>query len=186
MSNKIQPIIPRTQENVLIRDLDEKDIPLIVSSFKSIGWDKSSELFMQYLDDVQKNTREIWVAFIDEFFAGYITLSFFSLYKPFRDKNIPEIMDLNVLPAFRNNGIGSLLIHTAEIKASTQSNIVGIGVGLYAGTDGGYGAAQRLYVKLGYIPNGKGVAYQYKNAIPGDYYKLDDDLVLWLTKTLSS
>lgn len=81
-------------------------------------------------------------------------------------------------------GIGSLLLDTAEKAAATKSEVVGIGVGLYAGADGGYGAAQRLYVKRGYIPDGKGVTYNYQPAIPGNSYPLDDDLVLWFTKKL--
>lgn len=52
-------------------------------------------------------------------------------------------MDLRVLPGFRNFGIGSLL-GIAEKEAPTKSETIGIGVGLYAGEDGGYGAAQRL------------------------------------------
>lgn len=53
-------------------------------------------------------------------------------------------MDLNVLPRFRKMGIGSLLLDIAEKEAATKSDVVGIGVGLYAGEDGGYGSAQRL------------------------------------------
>lgn len=37
----------------------------------------------------------------------------------------------------------------AEKEAAKSKNFVGIGVGLYAGEDGGYGSAQRLYVKRG-------------------------------------
>lgn len=46
-------------------------------------------------------------------------------------------MDLNVLPDFRKMGIASLLLDTAEKQAATKSQIIGIGVGLYAGPDGG-------------------------------------------------
>ncbi len=94
-------------------------------------------------------------------------------------------MDLNVLPNFRNIGIGSLLLDSAEKEAATKSEMIGIGVGLYAGNDGGYGSAQRLYVKRGYIPNGKGVTYNYQPTTPGNSYPLDDDLVLWFTKRLN-
>lgn len=77
--------------------------------------------------------------------------------------HVPEVMDLNVLPSFRK---------------------MGIGVGLYAGEDGGYGEAQRLYIKRGYIPDGKGVTYNYQPAIPGNSYPLDDGLVLMCRKKL--
>lgn len=39
-----------------------------------------------------------------------------------------------------------------------------------------------LYVKRGYIPDGKGVAYNYIPVMPGEKYPVDDDLVLWFTK----
>ncbi len=77
-----------------------------------------------------------------------------------------------------------MLLDIAESKAATRQDTVGIGVGLYAGEDGGYGSAQRLYVKRGYIPDGKGVTYNYHPTTPGKSYFLDDDLVLWFTKTL--
>ncbi len=93
-------------------------------------------------------------------------------------------MDLNILPVYRKMGIASLLLDRAEKEAANRSDTIGIGVGLYAGEDGGYGSAQRLYVKRGYIPDGNGVAYNYEPTIPGYSYPLDDELVLWLTKKL--
>ena len=77
-----------------------------------------------------------------------------------------------------------MLLETAEKASQTQCNTVGLGVGLYAGTDGGYGPAQKLYVKRGYIPDGNGVTYCYKKVTPGEKVPLDDDLVLWFTKNL--
>jgi GNAT superfamily N-acetyltransferase len=124
------------------------------------------------------------VANVHNQFAGYVTLKWQSQYPSFKAENIPEIMDLNVLPAFRKMGIGSLLLDRAEKEAATRSKVVGIGVGLYAGADGGYGPAQRLYVKRGYIPDGKGVTYNYEPTILGNSYPLDDELVLFFTKKL--
>ncbi|BAG39982.1 hypothetical protein OTT_0524 [Orientia tsutsugamushi str. Ikeda] len=124
------------------------------------------------------------MAHVHEQFAGYITLKWQSQYQSFKAQRIPEIMDLNVLPHYRKMGIGSLLLETAEKGASTKSEIIGIGVGLYAGADCGYGSDQRLYIKHGYIPDGKGVTYNYELTIPGNSYSLDDDLVLWFTKKL--
>jgi GNAT superfamily N-acetyltransferase len=169
---------------VQIRQLYINDIVTIVEAFNAIGWDKPRAIFEQYLMEQQAGERLVWLAFVQEHISGYITLKWQSLYKPFNDCNIPEIMDLNVLPQFRKIGIASHLLQVAEQEACTRSDVVGIGVGLYAGQDGGYGAAQRLYVKSGYIPNGRGVTYNYQPTIPGNSYQLDDDLILWLTKKL--
>jgi len=85
-------------------------------------------------------------------------------YQPFRLSKIPEILDLNVLPPHRNSGIGSKLLETAETMASTQT-IVGIGVGLYDG----YGEAQKLYIKRGYMTDGLGITYNYQPYCSGKY-----------------
>ena len=167
-----------------IRPLKKEEIRVVVSSFNQTGWSKPPLLFEEYLKEVELGKRLVWIAYVCDQFAGYLTLTWQSQYLPFKEKSIPEIMDLNVLPDFRKRGIGTLLLEIAEKIAATKSDIVGIGVGLYAGEDGGYGSAQRLYVKRGYIPNGKGVTYNYEPAIPGKSYPLNDSLVLWFTKKL--
>ena len=169
---------------IQIRALIEKDIAVIYDAFNQIGWNKPVSLFEGYLKEQELGARIVWVAHVQDEFAGYVTLKWQSQYPSFKAQNIPEIMDLNVLPSFRKMGIGSLLLDAAEKEALTKSQIIGIGVGLYAGEDGGYGAAQRLYVKRGYIPDGQGVTYNYQPTIPGNSYILDDDLVLWFTKKL--
>ena len=72
-------------------------------------------------------------------------------------------MDLNVLPPFRNKGIGAQLLEVAERQAATRSHVVGLGVGLYRD----YGNAQKLYIKKGYAPDGQGLTYQYQHVEPG-------------------
>ncbi|MGI4775446.1 MAG: hypothetical protein ACRYE9_00700 [Janthinobacterium lividum] len=64
-------------------------------------------------------------------------------------------------------------------------NDVGLGVGLYVGMDGGYGSAQRLYIRRGYIPDGKGITYKYQYVDYEISIPNDDDLNLWLIKKLS-
>ena len=164
-----------------IRLLEKIDIAVIVNGFKESGWQiKPASIFEQYLDEQNNNKRICLVAFVDEEFAGYVTLKSQSDYKIFARDNIPEISDLNVLPNFRNKGIGSALIEKCEKYAAKTSNIVGIGVGLYPD----YGAAQKLYIKRGYLPDGYGATYNYEYVTPGKEYPLDDELVLWFTKKL--
>ncbi len=59
--------------------------------------------------------------------------------------------------------------------------IAGIGVGLIAD----YGAAQILYVKRGYLPDGNGISQRGKYLKHTDQVTVDDDLVLYLRKNLS-
>lgn len=168
--------------NIKILALNDSHVSALVDSFKQAKWDKPATLFEQYLKEGSQGQRDNWVALCDGDIAGYITLSWQSKYQPFLSNNIPEIMDLNVLPQYRNNGVGSKLLTEAESTAFIKSNTVGIGVGLYAGEDGGYGAAQKLYIKAGYIPNGHGITYNYKHVTPGTSYPVDDELTLWLIK----
>lgn len=167
-----------------VKSFSTSDIQTIVDAFQQANWPKPTSIFETYLQEQLIGARLVWVAYVNDQFAGYVTLNWQSQYPYFKEQKIPEIMDLNVLPGFRKMGIGSLLLDIAEREAVTKSATIGIGVGLYAGEDGGYGAAQRLYIKRGYIPDGQGVTYNYQPTIPGNSYPLDDDLVLWFTKRL--
>ena len=174
----------RNSHRIEISEFEQFHISEIVAHFAAHHWPKPAEVFEKYLLEKNIDERAVFVAHIDNQFAGYITLKWHSQYQPFHDRQIPEIMDLNVLPPFRRLGIGLKLLVKAESIAMARSSVVGIGVGLYGGDDGGYGSAQRLYVKCGYIPDGRGVTYDYKPVVPGTRVLCDDDLVLWFTKQL--
>ncbi len=49
-----------------------------------------------------------------------------------------------------------------------------------------YGSAQRLYVRRGYLPDGRGVMYDYEPVRPGGSIRLDDDAILMMTKPLAN
>ncbi|HRD70409.1 MAG TPA: GNAT family N-acetyltransferase [Legionella sp.] len=172
--------------SITIRTFELADIPQLVEAFQKANWEKPTSLFETYYQEQQNAERRIWVAFFKDQIAGYVTLKWTSLYEPFAQQKIPEIMDLNVLPSFRKQGIGSVLLTIAEGEAARKHEVIGIGVGLYGGPDGGYGYAQRLYVKRGYCPNGLGPTYNYEPTVPGQAYALDDDLILWFTKDNTS
>ena len=103
-----------------------------------------------------------------------------SNYTPFRDSDIPEVSDLNVLPHHRNRGIGSRLLDAVEAEAARQTARVGLGVGLHAD----YGAAQRLYVRRGYVPDGSGIMYKNEPVEYGATVRIDDDATLMLVRSL--
>lgn len=172
--------------DISIRPFAKEDPHIMADAFCKVDWNKPISVFENYMKEVEAGERLVWLAHVHDQFAGYITLKWQSDYLSFKEKNIPEIMDLNVLPYARKKGVATRLLDLAEQVAATQSDTVGIGVGLYAGGNGGYGAAQRLYVKRGYIPDGKGVTCHYQPTVPGSPYPLDDDLVLWLTKKVES
>lgn len=125
-----------------------------LTSKPTIDMHKPACLFEGCLSD----PRLVWVAFIGDRLAGYITLQWQSLYPPFNGPKYPRGYGFKRTAYLRTMGIGSLLLATAEKEAASKSQI--IGVGLYAGKDGGYGAAQSLRPKI--LPGkhfGKGVSW---------------------------
>ncbi|MDT8369570.1 MAG: hypothetical protein RQ745_10210 [Longimicrobiales bacterium] len=68
----------------------------------------------------------------------------------------------------------------AEALVVERSPVVGLGVGLHSG----YGSAQRLYLQRGYVPDGAGVVVDGRSVPEGAELKLDDSLVLRMTKEL--
>ncbi len=112
--------------------------------------------------------------------AGYINLYPDSKWGAFAGCGYPEIVDFGVLEKYRRHGIGNKLMDTAEQLAAGYSDTVYLGVGLHSG----YGSAQRMYVKRGYLPDGTGVWYGDRVCEPYADCCNDDDLVLYLSKKL--
>ena len=163
-----------------IRLLESKDILQISKAFKEIGWNKPQSQYESYWVEQELAIRNVYVAFQEEQFAGYLTICWTSDYEPFRERNIPEITDFNVLPRFRRLGIGTQLMDKAENEVARVSSIAGIGVGMTSN----YGAAQRLYILRGYLPDGLGLHWKNHHVQYGETIRVDDDLALYLTKVL--
>lgn len=166
--------------NVTIRLLESDDIAEIAHAFRELGWNKPASQYEHYLVEQALELRDVYVAFLDGRFAGYLTICWKSGYPPFRDRNIPEIVDFNVLPRFRRMQIGSRLMDKAESEIAIISHVAGIGVGMTAD----YGAAQKLYILRGYIPDGLGLHWKNHHVSHGEQVTVDDDLALYLTKEL--
>lgn len=167
-------------DSLVIRSMVRSDIERFVNNFKEQGWNKSHELFDDYYNNQENNERAVIVAEVNGDAAGYVTLLPYSKYGPFADKNIPEIADFNVLIKYQKRGIGNKIMDIVESLAREKSSYVSIAVGLHSG----YGSAQRMYVKRGYIPDGSGVWYKGKQLEQYSKCENDDDLMLYLLKTL--
>jgi len=167
--------------NIDLRPLTYADIDEVVMAFHRIGWDKPTSLFQHYLDEQQNGARTVLIARDNNRFCGYVTLKWTSDYSSFANQHVPEIVDLNVLPDFRKRGIGTMLIKACEKMAKGRGAIeIGLGVGLLAD----YGSAQRLYVSLGFMPDGQGLHYKNIAVKYNENVKADDDLVIYLTRRL--
>ena len=137
-----------------------------------------ARLYRDYLEEQHRGERTVFVGTRAEHFCGYVTVKWMSQYTAFQREGIPEINDLNVLAAFQRRGVATRLIEAAEDAIFDRGPTAGLAVGLTSD----YGPAQRLYFKLGYQPDGRGLTYENKHCEYGTEVRTDDDLVLWLTK----
>jgi ribosomal protein S18 acetylase RimI-like enzyme len=165
-------------DSVTVRHLEKADAAPIAAAFRAIGWNKPEAQYLRYFDEQEKGKRIVIVALTGGTFAGYVTVLWVSGYVPFSHAGIPEICDFNVLPQYRRQGIGTMLMAEAERLIAVRSAIAGIGVGMTSD----YGAAQRLYFQRGYVPDGRGLCSHGKPVVWGDTITVDDDLVLYFTK----
>jgi GNAT superfamily N-acetyltransferase len=136
--------------------------------------------FAQYHAEQINGDRFCFVTFCDNQFTGYVTLMKKSKYEHFYNENIPEISDLNVLPIFRKQGIGTTLIQECEKQAIVFSSKIGLGVGLTSD----YANAMRLYLKLGYSFDARGIAYNGETLRYSTQTIVDDESNLYLIKIL--
>ncbi len=172
---------PATQrKQITLRALRDDDADTFQHWSDQLGWHKPSGLFRRYAEEHDAGSRWVCVAELKGEFAGYVTVLWTSMDSTLRDSGIPEIVDLNVLPAYRCRGVGTALLDAAEVQVASRSDIVGIRVGLHSG----YGSAQRLYVARGYLPDGAGAVIHGESAPEGATVQLDDELALRMTKTV--
>ena len=190
--------------DVEIRQASESDIPALYDLYAQIG--QKDEGYFEALFEkdcviliasrpsivIPRLDRSIWENREKEPVAkpqdddGLVAVAFGILnfepkYNLYKKLDIPEIQDLNVIPEAREQGVATALVETFEKLARDQGlESIGISVGLTKD----YGPAQRLYVKLGYMPDGGGVTYDREGVTVGQAYPADDDLCLMMVKEL--
>ena len=151
-------------------------IEKINKNFTDQGWDERN--LDKYLQEQNKGDRIVLVYEKDDQVMGYITLVINPKSGPFKNTKIPEIKDFNVFEKYQNKGIGQELLNAIIFEARKYSSQVGIGVGL----NPDYGKAQRMYIKNGFIPDGKGIYYKGEIVKAGDTCINDDDLNMYFIK----
>ncbi len=167
-----------------IRTATEADLPLLAEVAKRQGDHHDADYFPRSLLEQAAGHRIVLVAVLsDNSLAGDVQLIWNPIYAPFRALGIPEIQDLAIIPAMRRQGLGErLVIYCENLVREAGRTDIGIGVGLHAR----FGSAQRLYVRLGYIPDGGGVVYDEDTPVNrGDLRPVDDLLTLKLVKALT-
>ncbi len=168
-------------EHIIIRQLSETDI----SPLCQATGDQSEETMRYYAEQMAHQRDGECIALLaiyNSMLAGFAFLYYRCKWGGMGGKGIPGIVDLFVLPDFRNKGIASKLMDVAESIAAEYHHSVYLDVCL----DSSHGAAQRLYIERGYVPDGKGVYYKEQICPIGAPCKNDDELTLCLVKQLKN
>ena len=167
-------------EGLSIRSMIPSDAKIIFDTYQSYGWHPSMETYEAYFREQEEGKRLVFIAEREKSVSGLCVLTLYPKEGPWANGDIPEIEDLTVFYHVHRLGIGSRLMDAAEAEAAKRADRVYLAVGLHAG----YGPAQRMYVKRGYVPDGSGVWYKGKPLEPYAPCVNDDELVLYLSKKL--
>ncbi len=142
---------------------------------------KVVEYFALQMEAQAAGKRAVLLAEEEGELVGYCVLNWHPKYAFFKTMGFPEIQDLNVVSSHRKKGYASAMIARCEEMAAEKGcTHMGIGVGM----DASFGAAQRLYVKLGYIPDGHGITYDRAQVAAGEFRPIDNELCLMMVKAL--
>lgn len=121
-----------------------------------------------------------FLAFVGDKLAGFVTLRARCGHPRFAGEAVPLLHHLLVFAPYRGRGLGAALLAAAEALAAERADRVVLSVGLHPG----YGPAQRLYIRRGYVPLGEGICRGLEPVPEGATVTVDDGLLLWLVKDL--
>lgn len=168
------------ENDIVIRNLERGDAQTITDEEARQGWDAAVEKHYMRLQDQAQGKAVPLAAEYRGCVAGYVNIYPNSMRGAFGGKGYTEIVDFAVLEKYRGRGIGGRLMDTAEMLAAEYAPVVYLGVGLHSG----YGSAQRIYIKRGYVPDGSGVWYGDAVCQRNAGCRNDDNLILYLSKRL--
>ena len=169
-----------SDEKLIIRSMKPEDAQVFYDTYLSYDWHPDIETYETYYKEQKEGQRKVFIAEYEGEVCGLCTLVLNPTEGPWGGMGYPEIVDLGVFFHIHNKGIGNKLLDVAEQEAAKLSDTVFLAVGVHSG----YGPAQRIYVKRGYLPDGSGVWYQGKQLEQYAPCVNDDDLLLFMSKTL--
>ncbi|MBQ3484131.1 MAG: GNAT family N-acetyltransferase [Clostridia bacterium] len=170
-------------EELVIRDMEEADAQIFNDEYTAQGWHPDVDYYLMRIREAAEGKCVALTAVYQGCPAGSLYLYFDVKEGPFKGKGWPLIVDFGVLQKYQRKGVGARLMDAAEQIAARHADAVCLGVGLCRE----YGAAQRIYARRGYIPDGSGVWYRDQPCVQYETVcTVDDDLVLYLSKDLRS
>lgn len=167
-------------EKILIRNMKPSDAQIITDAEIAQGWSQTVDKYELRLKHQAEGRCVALVAEFEGNVAGYLNVYRSAETGSFAERGLPEIVDFGVLEKYRKRGIGNKLMDAAEEIAAGYADAVTLCVGLHSG----YGSAQRMYAKRGYLPDGSGAWYRDAVCPPHAECRNDDELVLYMSKLL--
>lgn len=166
----------------VFRQLNLNDIPNLDKHLSSSsGCKKPSMSWKDYLGDLQSENCMVQVVDVNDEIVGIGVVKLTSEFQLFHQNNIPQFDCVFIAEPFRNRGLGRGLVALIEsLLVKKGYKQAGVGLGLTRE----YGVAQKLFVGMGYVPIIEGITFKNQPVTAGQYYTVDDDLVLWLVKSL--
>ena len=159
-----------------LREASKDDIPALYALYDCVG--KKDDGYFEHAFAA----RAVPVmAYLEGELSGFALLNWHPRYSLYRKLDIPEIQDLNVVPAKRRRGIARAIVEYCEYKAKARGCAL---MGIAVGVTKDYGPAQIMYSKMGYMPDGNGATYDRQGVQANMTYTLDDDFALMLVKPL--
>lgn len=167
------------KEAFCTQTLDGAEVERALAFFASTGKPYNADDEAALRKGMADGDWTVLIAVVDGIDIGGVYLNWSPKYHVYKRLNMPELQDLRVLPGHRRTGVGTALIKAGEaIAQNAGSKGIGISVGLHAE----FGNAQRLYVQMGYLPDGNGITYDREAVEPGSRHPIDDDLALMMLK----
>ena len=166
-------------KNIEIRPVQEYEIPALCEA----EGDKSEENFQyyqRYLTWQNEGKCTFLIALLNGEIAGYVFVLYQDRWGSMADARQPGLADLNVFPWHRRCGVGNALLEKAEEIAAQHGDTLHLDVHMTAHA----GQAHRLYFRRGYMPDGRGVYYKYKQYDAALGTVDPEDLTLLLIKEL--
>lgn len=171
---------PIHSEKLIIENVAVDDLAAFRKLAAEMG-EADDDYFTKLLEAQAEGRLEFLNASYEGELCAYGVLNWQPKYGLFKKLEIPEIQDINVHPGHRRRGIAQGFITRCEDMARERGfKEMGIGVGLHSR----FGPAQRLYVKMGYQPDGQGINYDRMAVVPGEFRPIDDQLCLMMVKSL--
>ncbi len=164
-----------------VRVITPEEISVIEGLSIQNGSVKPDSYWERCREAISTGSMTILLAELADKPVGYAILNWTPKYRFYEQFEIPEIQDLNVISNARKKGLATAIINRCEQMALADGREQ---IGISYGLTPDYGSAQRLYARLGYMPDGLGVTYDRQPVSHGQIRPVDDNLCLMLVKEL--